>query len=178
LHRYALSVLCLLIVQGQAWAQSATDASIRELLAVTQSQKLVDGMYEQMDGSLRAVLQQALGDANLAPAQQEILVESQSEMLALFEREMGWSVLEPHMIEVYRAHFSEAEIQGMLKFYDSEVGRSVIEKMPAVTQSFARIQQQQFAALMPQLLQIQRDAAARAKAVCQDRTRPGCEGAK
>lgn len=176
MKRCALGVLCLLLVQGPALAQSATDASIRQLLAVTQAQKLVDGMYGQLDGMLRAAMEQKLGDRQLTPEQSKIVEDTQSEIVALFQREMGWSALEPTMIEVYRTHFSEAEVQGMLQFYESEVGRSTIAKMPAVMQSSMEITQQRMATLIPQIEQIQRNAVERLQALCKDRSAPGCAG--
>jgi len=176
MKRFALGVLCLLLVQGSALAQSATDASIRQLLAVTQAQKLVDGMYGQLDGMLSAAMQQKLGDRQLTPEQSKIVEDTQSEIVALFQREMGWSALEPAMIEIYRTHFSEAGVQGMLQFYDSEVGRSTIAKMPAVMQSSMEITQQRMATLIPQIEQIQRNAVERLQALCKDASAPGCAG--
>ena len=38
------------------------------------------------------------------------------------------------VIPIYEKHFTEAEIVAMLEFYRTPVGRSIISKMPAVTQ--------------------------------------------
>ena len=175
-RKFALGILVLMLVQGQAWAQSATDASIRKLLEVTEAQKLVDGMYGQLDGMLQAAMKQAVGDVQLSREQLQIIEEAQSKIIALFQREMGWSSLEPMMVEIYRTHFSEAEIQGMLKFYESDVGRSAISKMPAVMQSSMQITQTRMAAMVPQIQQIQADALARLQALCKDSDAPGCKG--
>jgi hypothetical protein len=80
------------------------------------------------------------------------------------------------MIEVYRAHFTEEEIQGLLKFYDSDVGRSTIAKMPAVMQSSMQITQERLATLLPQIQQVQRNAVERLQALCRGDDPPGCAG--
>lgn len=179
MKRKTLFALCLCLAGATtAWAQPASDASIRELLAVTEAEKMIDSVYAQLDAAMSAGMEQALGGHEITPAQRQIVTEAQSEMLALFKQEMAWARLEPAMLEIYRANFSEAEVQGMLEFYRSEVGKSMVAKMPAVMQSSMQITQQHMASLVPGLQQIQEKMMTRLKALCPDGTEPGAAGCK
>lgn len=179
MKRTTLLALCLCLAGGTtASAEPASDASVRELLVVTEAEKLIGSVYDQLDGVMRAGMQQALGDREVTPAQRRIIDDAQAEMIELFKREMAWSTLEPRMMEIYRANFSEAEVQGMLQFYRSDVGQAVIAKMPAVMQSSMQITQRQMANVVPGLRQIQEKMVTRLKALCPDGTEPGAAGCK
>jgi uncharacterized protein len=56
------AVLLLAPLQVVAADTPASDASIRELLEVTESRKLVEGMTGQLDNVMRDSMAQALGD--------------------------------------------------------------------------------------------------------------------
>ncbi len=179
MKRATLFALCVCLAGGTtAWAEPASDASVRELLVVTEAEKLIGSVYDQLDGVMRAGMQPALGDTQVTPVQRQIMDDAQAEMLELFKREMAWSLLEPRMMEIYRANFSEVEVQGMLQFYRSEVGKAVIAKMPAVMQSSMQVTQQQMANVVPGLRQIQEKMITRLKALCADGTEPGAAGCK
>ena len=171
--------LCLCLAGGTtARAEPASDASVRELMVVTEAEKLISGAYEQLDGAMRAGVQQALGDREITVAQRQIIEEAQAETIAVLKSELAWAKLEPQMTEIYRSNFSEAEVQGMLQFYRSDVGKAVIAKMPAVMQSAMQITQQQMVDVVPALQQIQEKMVTRLKALCPDGSEPGAAGCK
>jgi hypothetical protein len=106
---------------------AASDASIRELLVVTDSEKLINGVYEQLDSMMQGMMQQTLAGHTLTPEQQTIIDDMRARMVAIFKEEMSWSVFEPMMREIYRTTFTEPEVQGMLQFYKSDAGRARCE---------------------------------------------------
>jgi hypothetical protein len=173
-HGIAWGLLLLMAVQGTASAQASSEASIRKLLEVTESRKLVDSMYAQLDGMFETAMKQSLGNTELTPAQTKIAQETQGEVIALVKREMAWEKFEPMMIEVYRTNFTEEEVQGMLKFYESDVGRSMVVKMPAVMQSTMQLTQQRMGSLVPEMQAIQRKMVERLQELCKKEPTPNC----
>jgi hypothetical protein len=147
-----------------ALASQPTDASVRELLKVTESQKLVDASEAQMDSVMRATMQQALKGQTVTPDIQESLDDMRGKMIALMRQEMRWDVLEPKFLDIYKQSFSQAEVDGMLAFYKSETGRAVIAKMPVVMQHTMQMMQQMMLALMPKLQAVQKETMAEVKA--------------
>lgn len=155
-----------LFAQGNAWAQTADEASVRKLLQVTEAKKLVDGMYAQLDQVFESSLRQSLGGTELTPGQLQIAQQAQAEIVGLIKSEMGWDRLEPSMIEIYQKNFTEAEVQGMLQFYESDVGRSMIAKMPAVMASSMQVTQQRMVEIAPKLQEVQRKTTERLQELC------------
>ncbi len=162
---FALTLLALLAARPlHAEEPQATEASIRELIAVTESRKMLDGMWRQVDSAMQAGMKQALAGETLNPDQQKILDDMGTKMVALFKAEMAWSTFEPMLVAIYRKSFTEPEIKGMLQFYESAAGKAVIAKMPTVMQSSLQAAQSRMASLMPKLQQLQQDTVARLKA--------------
>jgi hypothetical protein len=151
-------------LSASALASQPTDASVRELLKVTESQKLVDASEAQMDSVMRATMQQALKGQTVTPDIQESLDDMRGKMIALMRQEMRWDVLEPKFLDIYKQSFSQAEVDGMLAFYKSETGRAVIAKMPVVMQHTMQMMQQMMLALMPKLQAVQKETMAEVKA--------------
>jgi uncharacterized protein len=144
----------------------ASEASIRELLAATESEKLLDGMYDQIDTLMQGAMQQAMGGQQVNPEQQRIIDDMRQKMTRLYKEEMSWSAFEPMLIEIYRNTFSESEVQSMIAFYKSDGGRAVIAKMPAVLQQSMQAAQKRMGPLLPRIRQIQLETTERLRAAC------------
>jgi len=135
----------------------ASEASIRELIDLTQARKLVDNVSSQLDSTMQTSMKQALAGRPITPAQQKILDGMRAKMLKVFNENMQWSKLEPQMIDVYRRTFTQTEIEGMVSFYKTDAGKAVIAKMPLVLQNSIQLMQSQLATMAPQIQQIQQE---------------------
>lgn len=160
----SLLFTCLLIA-GQTPAQEpmASEASIRDLLTVMQTEKLLYGMWTQLDSLMEASMQQALAGQPLTPRQQAVIDDMRKEMVALMKAEISWPIYEPMMIDIYRSSFSESEIQGMLQFYRSPAGEAVIRKMPMVMQASVQAVQGRMAPLQAKMGDLQQRTLAKLK---------------
>lgn len=158
----SLLFICLLIAaQAPAQEPMASEASIRDLLAVTATEKMLDGMWAQLDSLMEASMQQALAGQQLTQRQQAIIDDMRKEMVDLLKDELSWSSYEPMMIDIYRNSFSESEIQGMLAFYRSPAGEAVIKKMPLVMQASMRAVQGRVAPLEEKMRDLQQRTLAK-----------------
>lgn len=101
---------------GEAVAGNTTiEEDIRRLLVVTQATAMAQQMMAPMI-------------AALAEAHADVPRELWDELFAGMAGEEFTAML----IEVYKHHYSREEISAMLRFYDSDAGRRILQKTPAV----------------------------------------------
>jgi hypothetical protein len=161
-----LLLICLLMA-GQAPAQEpmASEASIRDLLTASKTEKMLDGMWAQLDSLMETSMQESLAGQPLTLRQQAVIDDMRKEMLALMKDELSWSNYEPMMIDIYRNTFSESEIQGMLQFYRSPAGEAVLNKMPIVMQASMQAVQGRMAPLQAKMQDLQQRTLAKLQEV-------------
>ena len=159
----AIAGICLVSVAAFAETKPS-DASLNELLTITDSQKLVDGMWPQVEGMMNNAAKQALGNTTLNSEQQKVMQDSNAKIAAVFKEEFGYEKLKPMMINIYKESFSQEEVDGMLEFYKSKVGQAVTKKMPLVMQSSMANVQAQMSTVIPKIQKIQQDAIEQVKA--------------
>ncbi len=151
------------VVPPAAQAQLSSESSVRELLEVTKSRQLLDGMWEQMDAFLQEAMRQALAGKTPTPEQQAAFDEMRTRLVALLQTEMRWELLEPRFLELYQQTFTEEEVTGMLEFYRSPAGQAVIDKMPQVMQRSLGMMHDITQSMMPRLRQIQAETIEKLK---------------
>jgi hypothetical protein len=161
-----LCVLALVIAGTPTFAADTrpSEASVRQLLAVTEARKLLDGMMMQLDGMMQNSMQQALKGQTITPGQQKILDGMQTKIVALLKQEMKWENLEAVYLRVYRDSFTQEEVDGMLAFYQTPSGKAVIRKMPVVMQKSMAEMQGRMGPLTEKLRGIQEETLAEIKA--------------
>ena len=118
--RPVLFAIFFLLLPTSALAESADPektAAIHRLLEVTGAIAMGSQMVDQLL-AIQAQAQPAI------PAQ----------VWADIREEIDFSEFEPAMVHIYDKHFSTAEIEGLLAFYESDIGRRFIEKQPAIVQ--------------------------------------------
>jgi hypothetical protein len=143
------------IAHSWAFADSPpTEASVRELLDVSNTKELVDAVRAQTTANAQATVNNMLGVQSLPAEVQASIDQMTSRLDSLLEKELGWATLEPIYVSAYSQGFTQHEIDGMIGFYRSEAGRALVEKLPAVMQSLNQTIQQRLAALSPQIQQI------------------------
>lgn len=156
--------IALLSCSAIAMAAPASDSSIKQLLDVTQSRKLVDGMRAQIDALMNNSIQQALQGKTPTPKQQQAIVNMKNKLVAVMQGELVWEKVEPIYLRLYKESFSEEEIVGMLSFYKTPAGQAVIYKMPVLMQKNMLEVQKMVARAAPQMQKIQEEFVTEIKA--------------
>src|SRR6185369_11626358 len=100
-----------------AMAAPVTENSVKELMAVTQTQKLLDGVRGQFDALMESAIQQNLNGKTPNAKQQQAIDNMKKKMGAVMRGEMAWDKFEPMYLRVYQDAFTEEELNGMLAFY-------------------------------------------------------------
>lgn len=155
--------LCLLVLFAspmpivQAAEAPASEASIRELLTLTQAQRMLADTTDQIDSMMQTSMKQAHGNKALTPREEEILTEMRGKILVAVGDFLKWSDLEPMFIDIYKRSFSQREIDGIIEFYRSDAGRAVTNKMPLVMQNTMQAIQGRLGQLGPKMQALQRE---------------------
>lgn len=161
-----VAVLLSLLLMGPAMAAEGppSQASIRELMQITQAQKLVESTKGQVDGMMQASMNKALEGRTVTAEQQKILDDMRAKMMVVLGEELDWKTLEPIYIDIYTQSFTQHEIDGMIAFYKSEPGQAVLGKMPLVMQKTMQAMQTRMTTMMPKIEKIRLDAITQLKA--------------
>lgn len=129
----AVLLLSLSLVHGAETRPS--EASIKELLEVTQARKLIDGMMPQLEGMMKQAMREGRAGRDLSDTDEKAMEKVQAVVIDSIRSEMSWDQWEPIYLKIYRDSFSQEEINGLLTFYKSPAGVALIKKMPVVMQS-------------------------------------------
>ena len=57
--------------------------------------------------------------------------------------------LKPELVKIYTTNFSEPELKELVAFYQSPLGKKVLEKMPQLTQQSAQMTQAKLESAVP-----------------------------
>ncbi len=158
-----LVVWVALLAAAPAFAQNqpASEASIRELMTITNSKALLDQTYGQLDGLMENAMREAMDGKTGTPEQERLMAEMRARLVTLVREEMSWEKLEPSYMQLYAATFSQAEVDGMNDFYKSPAGQAVIAKMPQHMQSLMQTVMTDMQRLMPRMQALEKEYKAK-----------------
>jgi uncharacterized protein len=140
-----------------------SEASVKQLLDVSQARKLVDSVMAQMDMLMQQSIAAATKGQTIPPKVQKDIDQRRSEMLAMMKDLLEWNKLEALYVRVYQKSFSQQEVDGMIAFYKTPAGQAVIGKMPGAMQNTMDEMQQMMAPVMQKMQKMQQDVVAEMK---------------
>jgi hypothetical protein len=140
-----------------------SEASVKQLLELAQTQKLIDSVMTQMDELMKQSIYQAAQGREIPPKVQKDIDKRQAELTGLMKELLDWNKLEPMYVRVYQKTFSQQEIDGMIAFYKTPAGQAVVSKMPAAMQNTMNEMQQMMAPVMEKMQRMQQDVVAEMK---------------
>lgn len=146
--RALLACAALAIGASQVRADDVTKAAkIEQLLTATHSEALIVKSRQQMKTIMHQMIVQSAPSMEGNPKLKDIEQVVQDEVTAATK----WELLKPDFVKIYAATFSEDDIDGLLKFYQSPVGQSVVDKMPEVQSQIMLATQQRVQTMLPEM---------------------------
>lgn len=97
---------------------------------------------------------------NAPPAEKAKLEAAQAQSRELITKQMSWVRMKPKYAQLYDETFTIEELDGMVTFYESPAGRSMLTKMPTLLQKSMAIGQEAFNEIVPELQRLQKEASA------------------
>ncbi len=161
------TLIAALFAASTAIAAPVSGASLRELLEVTQSRKLVDNMRAQVEAQIGNDIQKSLDGKTPNAKEQQAISKMKDRMIALTVSELTWEKLEPMYMRMYKEAFTEEEVGGLLAFYKTPAGQALITKMPMLMQKIMAEVQTMVGAMVPRMQSIQKEFAADMKEASQ-----------
>jgi len=150
MKKIIISLLIFVLPSISYSADESKRESVEELLALTNSESLINTIHSQIDQYFQSIGQQ-LG---VKPSEQELYDKFMTKVASLMKSEMTWDKMKEPMIKIYLKHYSEKEIQDQIAFYKSDSGQSIIRKQPAVATDLIVLSQEAIKNLMPKLKKI------------------------
>ena len=83
--------------------------------------------------------------------QNPALAPYQAQMKTFLNKYMSWASLKDDMAKVYMAEFTEAELNDLIKFYQTPLGKKTVEKMPSLMTKGAEMGQKRMQEHLPEL---------------------------
>ncbi|MEX6502190.1 DUF2059 domain-containing protein [Pseudomonas zhanjiangensis] len=147
-----LSALCGAILLACCSAQVLADAAshsadAERFLRLARADKLLVPVYAQV----QQMFAQRFAESGAPDSQRALLERYQAKANAALDRAVGWEQIKPAMIELYTDRFDEQEMRELLAFYQSALGRKVLEQMPLLTAQSSQMAQDKLQAAVPQV---------------------------
>ena len=129
-----------------AMADAASHAADAErFLQLARADKLAVPVYAQV----QQMFAQRFAETGASQDKQAVLETYQAKANAALDQAIGWNKLKPDMVKLYTTNFSESELKDLVAFYQSPLGKKVLEKMPQLTQQSAQMTQAKLESAVP-----------------------------
>jgi uncharacterized protein len=127
----ALVLICLLVGLSAPLAadELAHRASAERFLKLAKAEGMTAPVYEQVAQLITVNFSQMGGSLQYEP----ILAKYQQRARAEVDRVLSWEAIRDELIDLYLPLFSEEEFDELSRFYESEVGRRLMDNLPELT---------------------------------------------
>ncbi len=144
----AFAAVLLTCSSAPVLADAASHAADAErFLQLARADKLAVPVYAQV----QQMFAQRFAETGASQDKQAVLETYQAKANTELDRAVGWDKLKPDMVKLYTSNFTEQELKELISFYQSPLGKKVMEKMPTLTAQSAQITQSKLEAAVPQV---------------------------
>lgn len=141
-------LFCLLFaVFGAKAEQKPSRESVAKLMELTEVSKMMDVMYLQMSNMFDGMSKQ-LG---ISETEKPAFDKYMQKVAVLLQKDLNWNLFKEPMIDIYVENFTEDEVNGLIKFYQSDLGLSMTKKMPVVMQDTMLVSQKIMIDFLPKI---------------------------
>ena len=154
MHRFVRNIAIIGIVAGTVvaspvFAETPSTKSVERLVKISGGEAIIDSMFAQLDQMTQAMIAQATAGQPIDAESQAVMDQYIKRANDIVREELSWKTVGPMMVRVYKKNFTQAEIDGLVDFYESDIGKTFVAKMPQVTQD----SMQQVMSLMPPVME-------------------------
>jgi hypothetical protein len=162
-------VVVILSLAINSFAAPPTTKSVEKLLELTQAGKMMDSAFAQMDGIMKESMKQVTKGKPLSPEEQAIMDKQQAKIVAIMKEEFSWDKLKGPFVQIYSETFTQAEIDGLIKFYESSTGQAFVKKQPELMQHTMKVMQERMGPMMQKIQQMTEEMAKEMQAAKSDK---------
>ncbi|MCQ4266254.1 DUF2059 domain-containing protein [Pseudomonas stutzeri] len=87
-----------------------------------------------------------------APENKKALLERyQAKANTALDQAIGWKKLEPELVSIYTSQFTERELAELIEFYESPLGKKMLDKLPELNARSAQLTQKKLETAVPEV---------------------------
>lgn len=140
-------IIALVFSNTAIAAEDAARQKAKELIEVTQTAKMMDQVYPQVE----AMIAQPLVGLKADPNYQEIATRYEKRMIDTLMQDLKWEKMEGEVIDLYTRVFTEQELGDLIIFYRSELGQKLLQRMPTLMQETMSLTQNRIKVSIPKV---------------------------
>ncbi len=149
-------IVCLCLMASLCLHSARADAvsktrKVHEMLTAMHLEETTNRLEQAQEERIESMSQQQLAGLVLDGDQKKSYSEFREKVVALLRGAASWKALEPDILKLYSDAYSEEEIDGILAFYRTPVGRTMLAKTPQLTDQSIAISQRRMADLAPRI---------------------------
>ncbi|MGO4516401.1 DUF2059 domain-containing protein [Terriglobus sp. 2YAB30_2] len=137
--------------------EASKRAKIEQMLTVLKMEDNFNLLMKQVEQQGRQMGMSMTNPSQLTDADKKILDNFMTKLMAAMQETMGWQKLKSEFIDLYAKAYTEEEVDGILTFYKSPVGQSMLTKTPQLVQQSMAISQAHMKEIQPKLEQLTED---------------------
>ena len=135
-----------------AESKSGDDMAVRlklasKLLETMDVGKVMTQSFESIKQMQSSMTKQMVKNAK----DQQLAIKNQHKIMDLMRKELSWEKLRPEFEKLYAETYSLEELNGLIKFYESPVGKKFIQKQPEMQRKSMLMMQQLIMKIMPKI---------------------------
>ncbi len=123
------------ICSWTAHAAAPTPQSIELLLSLLQADKVMDGVKPQIQALMKNSMDQALKGSKPGVEEQKVLDAYVARSAQIISESVTAEGIKSLQVQLYAKYFTQEEVDGIIAFYQSPVGKSMLSKTPQIMQS-------------------------------------------
>ena len=143
-----------------AYGLPASRESVETLLEISGVETIVPTSRGQLELTVRQVVTEALKGEARSAEQQRRAEAVQAKVLSQLRPEFSWGAIKPRYVSLYLDTFDQAEIDGMIAFYRSPIGKSYLAKQPSLLDGAVKLNSSIVESVLPKITEAVAVAAA------------------
>ena len=142
---------CLTLFTASAFAAPPSDADIERLLKASRAESMLGAILPQMEAMQQQQFEQLTAGKDLTAEQKAEVERIQSRTNEIVRKSLAWEEMRPLYVDVYRKTFTSEEVKSIAKFYESQAGKNLLDKTPALMQNLMLAIQQKIVPMLEEL---------------------------
>ena len=142
---------CLALFTASAFAAPPSDADIERLLKASRAESMLGAILPQMEAMQQQQFEQLTAGKDLTAEQKAEVERIQSRTNEIVRKSLAWEEMRPLYVDVYRKTFTSEEVKSIAKFYESQAGKNLLDKTPALMQNLMLAIQQKIVPMLEEL---------------------------
>lgn len=151
--RKILVLTAAFLFNSMAYGLPASRESVEILLGLSGAESLMSSTNAYTDQIAQDIMKEVRKGKVLSAEQQRRSDEVYASLLSMVRREFNWDAMKPRYVQLYLDTFDQAEVDGLIAFYQSPFGIAFIAKSPALLENAMRLGAEVVASLLPKLKQ-------------------------